>query len=131
MVGVRAQRRRSRRAATALCLLFLTVAAGCSGHSSSQMALKRGGPPRSQGFEAPGAGEAFADVTASAPNVSWQEAGRESAVASLSVDGHYVTDVVVPSSDVLRRSFALGAVSAGKHSLGLVFAADLSSPGAS
>ncbi len=131
---MRAPIRRSRRAIVVGGILLLTAAASCSGrsgHSSAGMVLKRGDAPRAQGFEAPSAGEAFADIAASAPNVSWQQTGSESAVASLSVDGRYVTDIVVPSADVLRRSFALGAVTAGKHALSLVFAGDRSSPSAS
>jgi hypothetical protein len=103
--------------------------AGCSSSSSSAPAgltATRGGPAQTQSFTASAPGEALMSVTASAPGVSWQQAGAESAVASLAVDGRYVTDLVVPSADPLPRSLALGPVSAGTHTLSVTFAADRS-----
>jgi hypothetical protein len=58
--------------------------------------------------------------------VSWARAGDESAVVSISVDGHYVTDLVVPSADPTPRNLALGAVPKGHHRLTLRFATDRS-----
>ena len=85
---------------------------------------------QSQSFTASAAGEALLSVIASAPGVSWQQPGAESAVASLSLDGRYVSDLVVPSADPIPRSLALGSVAAGKHTLTVTFAADRSAAGA-
>ena len=107
---------------------------GCSESSSSAPAgLTASGVDRlrPQSFTASASGEALLSVTASAPGVSWQQPGAESAVASISVDGRYVSDLVVPSADPLPRSLALGPVAAGTHTLGVTFAADRSAARAS
>ncbi|MGZ4620212.1 MAG: hypothetical protein ACXV3F_16270 [Frankiaceae bacterium] len=52
-------------------------------------------------------------------------------MASISVDGRYVSDLVVPSADPFPRSLALGHVSAGTHTLGVTVAADRSAASAS
>ena len=45
---------------------------------------------------------------------------------SLSVDGHYVTDVVITSDEPTTRELALGQLLAGKHTLRVHYAADRS-----
>jgi hypothetical protein len=118
----------------AICLAALALVTACSAagarHAPTPVVLRPGAPAHTQPFQTAGSGEAIVDVTASAPGVSWEQTGRESAVAALSVDGRYMTDVVVPSSDYLTRAFALGAVAEGKHTLSVVFVADRSSPAA-
>jgi hypothetical protein len=95
-------------------------------HGPATIVVKRGGPARVVSFTVPHAGEALVRFTVAAPGVSWARAGDESAVVSLSVDGRYVTDLVVPSADPTPRSLALGAVRAGHHRLTMRFAADRS-----
>lgn len=77
-------------------------------------------------FSTDRAGEEFVDLTAAAPGVSWAVAGRESAVLSVFVDGRYATDDVVPADFPITRSFALGRLDAGRHTLTLRLAADRS-----
>jgi hypothetical protein len=77
-------------------------------------------------FRTDRAGEEFVDLTAAAPGVSWAVAGRESAVLSVFVDGRYATDDVVPADFPITRSFALGHLNAGRHTLRLKLAADRS-----
>ena len=116
-------------------LLLMTSATSCSGSSSgnapsTNLTVSKGGSAQAESFTASAAGEALLSVTASAPGVSWQQPGAESAVASLSLDGRYVSDLVVPSADPIPRSLALGSVAAGKHTLTVTFAADRSAAGA-
>jgi len=120
--------------ASVLAVLLLLSATGCSGsssgHAPSDVTVSRGGAAQTESFTASASGEALLSGTASAPGVSWQQPGAESAVASISVDGRYVTDLVVPSADPTPRSLALGPVTAGKHSFTVTFAADRSAAGA-
>src|SRR6266545_86634 len=97
-----------------------------TGHGPATIVVKRGGPARTVTFTARHAGEALIRFTAAAPGVSWARAGEESAVVSISLDGHHVTDLVVPASDPTPRSLALGTVRGGHHRLTLRFAADSS-----
>jgi hypothetical protein len=101
-------------------------ATAAAGSGSATIVVKRGGPARTVPFTVRQPGEARIKFTAAAPGVSWARAGAESAVVSISVDGHYVTDLVVPSADPTPRSLALGAVRAGHHRLTMRFAADRS-----
>ena len=89
----------------------------------TSVSLHRGGPDATIGFNRGRTGEAFLDVTVSAPGVSWADAGNESAVVSAYVDGHYATDIVITSSAPVDREFALGHLRAGRHSLRLHYAA--------
>ncbi|WP_143227835.1 hypothetical protein [Actinomadura meyerae] len=84
--------------------------------------VRRGGPARTLPFTAGRDGEAVISFSASAPGVSWAREGAESAVVSVAVDGRHVTDVVVPSSDPVPRSFGLGRVGEGRHEVALRFA---------
>lgn len=77
-------------------------------------------------FVAGRGGEAVVDLRAAAAGTDWATAGSESAVVSVSVDGRYATDLVVSGASPLARQFALGRVGAGRHVLGLRFAADRS-----
>ncbi|WP_405687844.1 hypothetical protein OG204_32110 [Streptomyces sp. NBC_01387] len=92
--------------------------------------VRRGGPARSVAFSTARTGEAVLTLDSSAPGVSWQTRGSESAVVSVSTDGRYTTDVVIPSGEPLTRSFTLGHLRAGHHTLRLAFAADRSPAGA-
>ncbi|MGW1802346.1 hypothetical protein ACWCQN_42320 [Streptomyces sp. NPDC001984] len=74
-------------------------------------------------------GEAVIDLNAAAPGTDWVVAGAESAVVSISVDGHYATDLVVSGGQPLHRQLALGHLNAGVHMLRLHFS-DESSPAA-
>jgi hypothetical protein len=112
-------------AATAAPVSAAPVSAAAD-HRPATIVVKRAGPARVVSFTAPRAGEALVRFAAAAPGVSWARAGAESAVVSLSVDGRYVTDLVVPSADPTPRSLALGAVGAGRHRLTMRFAADRS-----
>lgn len=73
-------------------------------------------------------GELLLDLTAWAPGVDWQSIGRESAIASIDVDGRYATDLLVPFDTPLQRELQLGGVAAGEHQLRFTFAADRSAP---
>jgi hypothetical protein len=100
--------------------------AAATGRANATIVVKRGGPARVVPFTVRHAAEARVRFTVAAPGVSWARAGDESAVVSLSVDGRYVTDLVVPAADPTPRSLALGAVRAGHHRLTMRFAADRS-----
>ncbi|CUU58678.1 hypothetical protein Ga0074812_12154 [Parafrankia irregularis] len=80
-------------------------------------------------FSVATAGEVVLDITTEAPGVSWGTVGSESAVVSMFVDGNYTTDLVIPASFAIRRSLALGSLTAGEHALRLQFAADRSPQG--
>ncbi|GAA1790757.1 hypothetical protein HC028_00555 [Planosporangium flavigriseum] len=67
-------------------------------------------------------GEAIVDLRVAAPGTDWALPGAESAVVSVSVDGRYVTDLVVAGATPLDRQFALGGLRAGVHLLSLGFA---------
>jgi hypothetical protein len=69
-------------------------------------------------------GEAMVSFTARAPGVDWGVTGHESAVVSASVDGTYVTDVVIPSDQSIPREFFLGHLHRGLHRLTFHLATD-------
>jgi hypothetical protein len=79
-------------------------------------------------FTSPG-GQGLIDLVAWAPGVDWQRVGDESAVASISVDGTYETDLLVPGSDPLHRQLQLGDLGAGSHELTISFNSAHSAPG--
>ncbi|MFJ8579491.1 hypothetical protein [Micromonospora sp. NPDC093277] len=72
------------------------------------------------------AGEAVVDLDVTAPGTDWSTAGAESAVVSISVDGRYVTDLVVSGDQPLHQQLALGHLDARPHQLRLRFAAERS-----
>lgn len=95
-----------------------------------RVTVARGGHGKVLPLFAPRTGQAVLSLTSRAPGVSWQTAGAESAVVSVSVDGRHVTDIVVPSDRPIQREFALGRLKAGPHLLRLGFAGDRSPKGA-
>lgn len=88
----------------------------------TSVTVHRGGPDATVPFHRRRAGEAFLAVAVSARGVSWADRGNESAVVSAYVDGHYATDIVIPSSRPIPRRFALGSLRAGRHTLRLHYA---------
>lgn len=73
-------------------------------------------------FHARSAAEATLAFTASAPGTGWGSAGRESAVASVSVDGRLAQDVVLfAGAEPFRYEVALGPVSRGRHRVTVAF----------
>ncbi|MFF4961715.1 hypothetical protein ACFY2Z_32725 [Streptomyces sp. NPDC001222] len=74
-------------------------------------------------------GEAVLDLNAAAPGTDWAVAGAESAVVSISDDGHHAADLVASGGQPLHRQLALGHLTAGVHKLRLHFS-DESSPAA-
>lgn len=109
-----------------LAVTSALVAAPGMAAPSRPAVVARGAPARAMTFVTKRPGEVLADVTAAAPGVSWGTAGHESSVLSITVDGKYVTDDVVPASFPIRRSFALGHLAAGRHTLKMALAADRS-----
>ncbi|MDX6355623.1 MAG: hypothetical protein QOF98_2526, partial [Streptomyces sp.] len=93
--------------------------------------VERGGPARTLPFVAHRSGEAVVTLNSQAAGVSWGTAGSESAVVSAYVDGRYATDIVIPSDQPVARSFSLGHLTKGPHTLWFRFAADRSPQGAS
>jgi hypothetical protein len=115
----------------AVCALaVMTLAAPAVAEAGGVIVVERGKGPQTVSFTAASAGEAIVHVSAAAGRVDWGEVGAESAVVSAWVDGEYASDLVVVSSSLTERSFALGDVSAGKHVLELRFASDRSPAGA-
>ena len=104
----------------------LLAASGLIAVPADASVVARGAPAHSFVFHTKRAGEVLASVTAAAPGVSWGTAGHESAVLSITVDGKYVTDDVVPASFDITRRFALGHLRAGRHTLRMTLAADRS-----
>jgi hypothetical protein len=94
----------------------------------SDVVVARGRPPVPVALLVSTAGEAVLAVTAAAPGASWGEAGRESAVVSVEVDGRYASDLVVTGPRRTPRGLALGTLTAGRHTLAFRFAADRSAP---
>ncbi|KRV49969.1 hypothetical protein AQ490_18090 [Wenjunlia vitaminophila] len=92
--------------------------------------VRRDGPGRVLPVFARHDGPAVLSVTASAPGVSWQRPGAESAVVTVSVDGRYVTDLVIPTDRPVAREFTVGRLGAGPHLVRLRFADDRSPLGA-
>ena len=91
-----------------LALVAVTVPA-VAADASVTLSVTRGGPDASTTLNLASAGEVIVDLTVSAPGVSWANAGAESAVVSLSVDGVYQSDLVVMSDQATARSVALGS----------------------
>ncbi|WP_131739898.1 hypothetical protein [Actinomadura roseirufa] len=106
----------------ALASAPLAVAPAHASAAPGTLQIHRGGPARSLSFTARHDGEAVIGFTAAAPGVSWAVKGAESAVVSVAVDGHHVTDLVVPSADPTPRSLGLGPVRQGRHRVTLRFA---------
>lgn len=119
-------------AAAALSLLVAGLAATAATPASAErpvhaarvtgVNVHRGGPDKTIGFHRAHAGEVFLYATVSAPRVSWDRPGNESAVVSAYVDGHYATDIVITASRQVPREFALGSLRAGHHTLRLHYA---------
>ena len=90
-----------------------------------------GASPERVGFRAPGAAEAKLAITASAPRTDWGEAGRESAVLSVWLDGRWSQDVVLfAGAERFTYEVALGRVTRGRHRVKVVFDPAKSPPGA-
>lgn len=124
-------------AASTVGLVSATAAADPS-HShrdtsgfASSVTVKRGAHARKLPFVAHRSGEAVLTLASQAPGASWQTKGSESAVVSVHVDDRYVTDIVIPSDQATTRSFTIGQLKAGHHTLWLEFAADRSPRGVS
>jgi hypothetical protein len=88
--------------------------------------VHRGGADATIRFNRARAGEAFLTAAVSARGISWDDAGNESAVVSVHVDGHYATDIVITSSAAVKREFALGHLDAGRHTLRVHYATNRS-----
>lgn len=102
-----------------------TTAADASpplGHA--HLTLVRGAAAHSVTFTTTADGEGLLDLSAAAPGADWGTPGAESAVVSMEVDGKYQSDIVIPSDRPIPREFALGGLSAGKHTLTFSFAGD-------
>jgi hypothetical protein len=111
-------------------IIASVVMSPATARATTSVTVTRGGPAATQTITTSTAGEGILDVSASAPGVSWGIAGAESAVVSISVDGHYQSDLVVMSSSPVARSVALGHLDAGAHTIGVAFADDRSPAGA-
>jgi len=107
-----------------------SAAAATTDSAAPVIVVARGLPPVAVTVTAGRAGEAVLTLMADAPGVSWAVSGRESAVVSVDVDGHYVSDLVVFSARPTPREVALGALSTGRHTVRFRFAADRSAPSA-
>ncbi|MFI0941329.1 hypothetical protein [Streptomyces sp. NPDC021020] len=100
-----------------------------AGHGTQHLpsvTVRRGGPAHTVHVTADRSGEAVVTLSARAPGVSWGTKGAESAVVSAYVDGHYATDIVIPSDQPVTRDFSLGHLTRGRHTLAFRFAADRS-----
>jgi hypothetical protein len=105
------------------------IAASAHGHSPRAAVVLTADRPYHTTFTSPG-GQGLIDLVAWAPGVDWQRVGDESAVASISVDGTYQTDLLVPAAEPLHRQLQLGDLTAGTHDLTIAFNASHSAPGA-
>jgi hypothetical protein len=82
-------------------------------------------------FHARTAGEARLALTASAPGTDWGSPGRESAVATVFLDGRRSQDVVLhQGARTFTYELALGAVKRGRHRVTVAFNRRMSPPGA-
>ncbi len=115
-------------AVVALEMVLATGTASAAPSTNQVIRLHRGGPDASVWFTTDRSAEVLFDVTASAPDADWSVRGGESAVASVSVDGAYETDIVIPLAQPIARHFVLGKLAAGRHRLALHFADDRSAP---
>jgi hypothetical protein len=85
----------------------------------------------SKTFRAHRTGEARLAITAFAPGTDWGRAGRESAVATVSLDGRYSQDVVLfAGARRFTYRVALGRVDRGRHRVRVRFSRAKSPPGA-
>lgn len=108
----------------------LAVAGPAQGTDSAAGTVTvRAGHPRHLPFELHRSGEGLLDAGMAAPGVSWGTTGHTSAVVSVSVDGRYVTDLVIGSAQPATREYFLGHLSAGPHLLTLTLATDRSRGG--
>lgn len=118
----------------AMCAAFVgtagsaTAAAAPKSSPAGSVVLHRGGHDGTMRFSTAKSGEVLFDVTASAPGADWSVRGDESSVVSVSVDGRYQTDIVIPFAAGIARHFALGRLAAGKHAMLLHYATDRSAP---
>jgi hypothetical protein len=101
-----------------------------AGGQGQTVRLQRGGHDATVTFTTRRSGEVLMDVSASAPDADWSVSGDESSVVSVSADGKYQTDVVIPFARPVVRQFALGALRAGPHTLRLHYADDRSAAAA-
>jgi hypothetical protein len=84
--------------------------------------VHRGGHAAKVVFHRARAGEVFLRFAAGARGVSWKDRGNTSAVVSAYVDGHYATDILIPSARLEARELALGHLGPGRHVLKLRYA---------
>ncbi|MDQ3680916.1 MAG: hypothetical protein M3378_10325 [Actinomycetota bacterium] len=122
------------RAVVTVLAVATSVVAGAPSADARPMrgtaVVQRDGRPVTMSFTTARAGEALAELTASADGVDWGRLGAESAVVSVWVDGAYASDLVIFSEEPTVRRLALGHLEAGKHTLELRFAGDRSPAGA-
>ncbi|MEO8291719.1 MAG: Ig-like domain-containing protein [Actinomycetota bacterium] len=114
-----------------LLVLAVSIPAGsAAARLPATLSVVRRGIGATTSLRFASSGEAIVDLTVSAPGVSWGTVGSESAVVSLFVDGRYQSDLVVMSEQPTARSFSLGSLAAGTHTLTARFADDRSPAGA-
>ena len=101
-------------AAVAVEMVLATGTASAAPSNNQVIRLHRGGPDASVWFTTDQSAETLFDVTASAPDADWSVRGDESAVVSVSVDGAYETDIVIPAGATDRTAFR--ARQAGRRS---------------
>ncbi len=115
------------------CFLVASLVAGApAGRAATgdSVIVTRGGQSATVPFTISSPGEVVLRASVSAPGVSWQRVGDESAVVSLYVDGRYESDLVIMSHMPQERSVALGHVKSGHHNLIVRFDGHRSPPGA-
>jgi hypothetical protein len=82
-------------------------------------------------FTMPAAGEAVAEITASAPGAQWGKSGAEAADVTLTIDGAYNQDILMyMGAEPWTYRVFLGPVAAGQHKLALARNAQWSAAGA-
>jgi hypothetical protein len=109
---------------------LMAMSTPASAGAGRTVTVVRGGHDASVPFSTSSTGETLFDVTASAPDANWGVRGDESSVVSVSIDGKYQTDIVIPFATPTVRHFALGSLGAGRHTLTLHYADDRSAPAA-
>lgn len=83
-------------------------------------------------FRLESAAEVELDLVAAAPNTSWGTQGREAAVVTVSIDGHYQQDIMLfAGSETFTYPVTLGSLRPGEHTLRIDFNRKFSAPGAS
>lgn len=105
------------------CALASVLAAGA--------AAARAADGATFSFRSSEKGEGLLELNASAPGTDWLSPGRESAVATLTLDGRYNQDVVLfrgATSHTYR--LALGRVEEGRHTVEVAFNREKSPAGA-